>query len=107
MSFKISETKEWVSPYKKIWNEVYSQLFEKLPTGSIKGEGKYVHYKSKMWKDHIKTNFHGQDVPYDIYCNATAVSKINSVYKHGKGYHPQVYNEECKYTDAGDNNVTC
>ena len=35
-----------------------------------------------------------------MYCNATAVVKIDSVYKQGKNYHPQVYVEECKYIDA-------
>ena len=35
-----------------------------------------------------------------MYCNATAVLKIDSVYKQGKNYHPQVYVEECQYTDA-------
>ena len=54
----------------------------------------------KTWKDRIKTNFHGQDVLYDMYCNATAMVKIDSVYKQGKNYYPQVYVEECKYTDA-------
>ena len=100
MSFNVSEEKEWVSQYKKIWNEVESQLFEKLATEPIKGEGKYVHGKLKTWKECIKTNFHGQDVPYDMYCNATTVLKIDSVYKQGKNYHPQAYAEECKYTDA-------
>ena len=28
------------------------------------------------------------------------VVKIDSVYKQGKNYHPQVYVEECKYTDT-------
>ena len=55
-----------------------------------------------MWKERIKTNFHGQDVPYYMFCNATAVLKIDSVYKELKNYHPQVYVEEFKYTDAGD-----
>ena len=55
-----------------------------------------------MWKDGIKTNFHGQDVPYDMYCSATAVLKIDSVYKQSKNYHPQVYVEDSKYTNAGD-----
>ena len=59
-----------------------------------------MHGKLKTWKERIKTNFHGQDVPYDSYCNATAVLKIDSVYKKSKNYHPQVYAEECKYTDA-------
>ena len=27
MSFNVSEEKEWMSQYKKIWNEVESQLF--------------------------------------------------------------------------------
>ena len=101
MSFNIFEAKEWVSQYKNIWNEVESQLFDKLATEPIKGEGKHVHGKLKMWKECIKTNFYDQDVPYDMYCNATAVLKIGSVYKQGKNYHPQVYVEECKYIYAG------
>ena len=100
MSFNVSEEKEWVSQYKKIWNEVESQLFEKPATELIKGGGKYVYGKLKTRKEHKKTNFHGQDVPYNMYCNATAALKIDSVYKQGKNYHPLVYVEECKYTDA-------
>ena len=52
------------------------------------------------WKERIKTNFHGQDVPYNIHVNATAVLKIDSVYKQVKSYHPQVYVEGCKYSNA-------
>ena len=100
MSFNVSEEKEWMSQYKKIWNEVESQLFEKMATEPIKREGSYVNGKLKTWKERIKTNFHGQDVPYNMHCNATAVLKIDSVYKQGKNYHPQVYVEECKYIDA-------
>ena len=84
--------------YRNIWNDVESQLFGKLATEPVKG--KYVRGKLKTWKGSIKTNFHGQDVPYNMYCNATAVLKIDSVYKQGKNYHPQAYVEECKYTDA-------
>ena len=62
-------------------------------------KGKYVHCKLKTWKKDIKTNFHGHIAPYDMYCNATAVLMIDSVYKQGKNYHPQLYIEECKYTD--------
>ena len=38
MSFNVSEEKEWTSQYKIIWNEVESQLFEKLATELIKGK---------------------------------------------------------------------
>ena len=48
----------------------------------------------------MKTNFHGQGVPYDMYCNVKAVLKIDSVYKQGKNHHPQAYVQECRYTDA-------
>ena len=82
MSFNISEEKEWMSQYKKIWNELGSQLFEKLATEPIKGNN--VRGKLKTWKKDIKTNFHGQVPPYDVYCNAMGVLKIDSVYKQGK-----------------------
>ena len=55
MSFNVSEEKEWMSQYKKIWNEGWSKLFEKLATEPIKG--KYVRGKLKKWKKDIKTNF--------------------------------------------------
>ena len=71
-----------------------------MATEPIKGEGRYVHGKLKMWKESIKKNFHGQDVPYNMHCNATVVLKIDSVYKQGKNYHSQVYVEEFRYTDA-------
>ena len=100
MLFNVSQAKEWVSQYKKICNEFESQLLDNLATEPIKGEGKYVYGRLKTWKERIKTNFHGQNIPYDMHCNATAVSKIDSVYKQGKKYHPQVYVEECKYTNS-------
>ena len=59
-----------------------------------------MHGQLKSRKERIKTNFNGQDIPYDVYCNATAVLKVDSVYKQGKNYHLEVYVEKCKYTDA-------
>ena len=99
-SFNVSEEEAWKAQYKKILGEFESQLFEKMATEPIKRNGRYVNGKSKKWKERIRANFHGQDVPYNIYCNATAVLKIDSVYKQGKNYHPQVHVEECKYTDT-------
>ena len=100
MSFNVSEEEAWKTQYEKIWNEVESQLFEKMSTKPIGREGRYVNGKLKKWEKRIKTNFHGQDVPYNMHCNAAAVLKIDSVYKQGKNYHSQVYVEECKYTYA-------
>ena len=50
----------------------------------MKGGDKYVHGKLKMWKECIKTNFDGQDVSCNMYCNVTAVSRIDFVYKQIK-----------------------
>ena len=100
MSFNVSEEKTWKTQYEKIWNEVKSHLLEKLATEPIKREGRYVNGKLKTWKERIKTNFHGQDVPCNMHYNATAVLKIDFVYKQGQKYHPQVYVEECKYINA-------
>ena len=47
MSFNVSEEKEWVAQYKKIWNEVESLLYEKMVSEPIKREGSYVHGKLK------------------------------------------------------------
>ena len=99
-SFNVSEEKEWVGQYKKIWSKLELQLFQKLVTEPIKGEGRCVYGKLKTWKECIKTNFHGREVPCDMNCNATAVLKIGFIYKQGNNYHPQVHIEECKYTDA-------
>ena len=90
MTFNVFEVQEWVLHYTNIWNQVESQLFEKLTTKLIKEEGKYMHGKLKMWKEHIKTNFHGQYVPYDMYCDATALLKIDCVQKQSKNYHPHI-----------------
>ena len=66
----------------------------------MKGEGRYVHGKLKTWKERIKANIDGQNIPYDMYCSTTAVLKIDSVSSQHKNHPPQVYVEECKYTDA-------
>ena len=52
-----------------------------MATEPVKREARFVHGKLKMWKERIKINFHGQGIPYDIYFYATAVLKIDSVYK--------------------------
>ena len=98
-TFNVSEEKEWVS-HTKIWNEIESKLFEKMVTELIKKKGSFVNGKLKTWKERIKTNFHGQDVLYNMHCNAKAVLNIDPVYKQDKNYHPQEYVEEHKYTDT-------
>ena len=95
VSFNVSEVLEWVH---SIWNEGKSQLF-KLTKEPVERKGKYMYGKLKTEKECIKKNFQSQDVSY-MFCKATAILKVESVYKQGKNYHPQVYVEECKCTDV-------
>lgn len=48
-----------------------------LTAEPIKEDGKCMHVKLKTWKERIETNFHGKDVPYNMYCNVTAVHLNN------------------------------
>ena len=94
MSFNISEDLERLPKYRNISNEVQSQVFDWLTTEAIKEEGKNIHVELKTWKECIKRNFYGHDVPYDMYCNTATV--IDSVYKQSKNYHPQIHVKESK-----------
>ena len=84
MSFNVSEVPDLLVKYRTIWNEVESQLYEKITTEPLKKKGKYTHSKLKLWKERIRTNVHVQYVPYNIYWSTTAVIKIDSVCKQSK-----------------------
>ena len=53
--------------------------------------------KLDVIKTILLTNFHKQEVPYNIPCQTSSLLCINSVYNQGKNFYPQVYVEECKY----------
>lgn len=64
MPFSLSEFPDWVLHYRSIWKEIELQLYEKMTTELIKREGKYMYGKLEMRKEHVKMNFHGQEVTY-------------------------------------------
>ena len=105
MSFNVDDHKEWAEKYEKLWEAVECQIFENLSTKPVR-EGKYINAKLKTWKDQITTNFHGQIIPHGMYCNATAVLKIGSVYNQGRNYYPQVFVEECKFQESQQQHCT-
>ena len=70
MSFNVFEALEWVRQYQRNCDEVDLLLLEYLTTKPIKREGKYMLGRFKTWKERINTNFCGQKVSYDMYCNA-------------------------------------
>ena len=108
MSFNVSEEKAWKAQNEKIWNEVESQLFEKTAKMVTDKRRRQV----RLWqvenveKTH-KDQFSWSRRSMQFNCNAVAVLKIDSVYKQGKSYDPQVYVEECKYTDTEKRQCVC
>ena len=45
----------------------------------MREEIKYMHGELKTCKKCIKTNFHGEDISYDMYWNETTVLKIKCI----------------------------
>ena len=59
---------------------------------------KYLKAKIKSYNGIINTNFHNNKIPKEssqFIC--LSVILIDSVFKTGKSYYPQVFLEECKY----------
>ena len=59
---------------------------------------KYLKAKIKSCKEKINTNFHDNKIPKNssqFIC--LSVILINSVFRTGKNYYPQVFLEKCKY----------
>ena len=71
------------------------QLFVTFTSEPLK-EGCYLNAKLNVYKDKIRTDFHGEEILFNQYCKATAVLKVKSVYKQGSNYYPQVYVEEAR-----------
>ena len=98
MSFKVTD-KNLLNKYTKIWtrvNNLMNILFDSEPVyGDV---DKYLKTKIKMYKDRVKTNFQGKEVPKE---NAShkclSLIMLDSVIKANKKYYPQILLEECKY----------
>ena len=94
MGLDISEDKEWMNRYIRLWNEIQELLFARLER-FIKNDA-YINPKLITWNDEFKTNFHGAEIPFNCSVSATAILKIGSVYMQGGKYYPQVFVKECQ-----------
>ena len=91
MGFNLKDHEEWMKLLQKdLEGYVKEQLFVTFTSEPLK-EGCYLNAKLNVYKDQIRTDFHGEEIPYNQYCKATAVLKVKSVYKQGSNYYPQVY----------------
>jgi len=100
MGFNVSEDKEWIKQYEKIWVIIEELIAQKL-TGEPLSNGKYINSKLITWDGEIRTRFKGNSWEKSESigsCFATGILKIGSVYRQGSNYHLQVFLKECKYT---------
>ena len=59
MGFNLKDHEEWVNDYRKIWKAVEEQLFVTFTSEPLK-EGCYLNAKLNVYKDKIRTDFHGK-----------------------------------------------
>ena len=81
----------------EIWEKFYNSIkkeFESEPTYNKK----YRKTETKSYQGKIDTNFHSDKIQKQgSQCICLSVIFIDSVYRTGKNYYPQVFLEECKY----------
>ena len=59
---------------------------------------KYLKAKIKSYNGKINTNFHNNKIPKeDFQCICLSVILIDSIFRKGNNYYPQVFLEECNY----------
>ena len=88
---------ELLEAYNKIRKRV-SSLIEKGFDSEPVYNKKKSKSKIKSYDGKINTNFHNNKVQNKgSHCVYLSVILIDSVFKMGKNYYPQVFSEECKY----------
>ena len=95
-SFLIKDD-ELLKKYNKVWKKVKNSLKKQYDNEPVYNE-KYRKAKVKSYNEKINTNFHEKKITNKgshVIC--LSVSLIDSVFRVGKNYFPQVFLEECKY----------
>ena len=81
----------------KFGKKLKNSIKRKIDSEPVYNE-KYLKAKIKSCKEKINTNFHDNKIPKNssqFIC--LSVILINSVFRTGKNYYPQVFLEKCKY----------
>ena len=96
MSFLIKDDK--LANYNEIWEKVSKNIIKKEFDIEPIYNQNFLKTNIKSYKEKINTNFHNNKIPKEgsqFIC--LSVILINSVFRTGKNYYPQVFLGECKY----------
>ena len=95
MSFLVKDDR-LSEKYNDVWEKVKDSLNREF--GKPVYNNKYLKAKIKYYKGKVDTNFHNNKIlKEDFQCISLSVILINSVFRTGKNYYPQVFLNECKY----------
>ena len=90
MSFLIKDD-ELLEKYNEIWKE-FNNCIKKGSDIEPVYNGKYLKTKIKSYEEKINTNFPSDKIPKEgSQCICLSIILINSVFKTGKNYYPQVF----------------
>ena len=88
---------ELLEKYYEIWEKNKNSIKKEFDSEFIYNR-KYLKAKIKSYNGKINTNFHNNEIPKeDSQRICLSVILINSVFRTGYNYYPQVFLEECKY----------
>ena len=88
---------ELLEKYNEIWDKVSNTNRKGFDSEPLYNE-KYLRSKIKSYEGKISNNFHGDEKPKESsQCICLSVILIDSVFRAGKIYYPEVLLEECKY----------
>ena len=96
ISFLIKDD-QLLEKYNEIWEKVKNSLKKEFYSEPVYN-GKYLKDKIKSYNGKINTNFQDNKIPKEgsqFIC--LSVIFIDSVFRTGKIYYPEVFLEECKY----------
>ena len=96
VSFLIKDYK-LLEKYNEMWGKVKNSIKKEFDSEPVYNE-KYLKPKIKSYIGKLNTNFHDDKIPKEgsqFIC--LSVILIDSVFKTGKDYCPEVFLEECKY----------
>ena len=91
MTFLIKD--ESLEKHNKIWDKVSNTTKKEFESSRVYNE-KYLKTKIKFYDGKINTNSHGDKVPKERSQRVSlSVILIDSIFRTGKNYHPQVFLE--------------
>ena len=80
-----------------VWEKVKDNLKKEFNSEQVYNK-KHLKAKIKSYNWQVSTNFHSNKIPKeDSQYICWSVILINSVFRMGKNYYPEVFLQECKY----------